>query len=146
MSNNLSRLFARFSRYGVLRREEVKNDLAALHSLVRAGLVQRAMKSGRVFYELTEQSLPLLEQQRRILLEELRLRSLLDPRLVPLTDDVRFLDEQSPEADVFRLLGDWQLKRSVVASQLELAKLRFFRERVPERTRRVANPKCRTRR
>jgi len=138
MNDCISRLFARFSRYGVLRREEVKNDLAALQKLVRAGFVQKAMKSGRVFYELTEKSLPLLEQQRRVLMEELRLRSLLDPRLVLLTEDIRFLDEQSAEADTFRLLGDWQLTRPVVAAELELAKLRFYRERVPRRTRRAA--------
>lgn len=134
----LLRLLTRFSRHGVLGREEVKNDLAAVRKLIRSGSARKVYRSGRVFYELTEKSLPLLDQRRRIILEEWRLRSLLDPRLVAPDEDVRFLDEQSPEANEFLFLGDWQLKRSVVSAQIELAKLRYYRERVPPRTRKAA--------
>jgi hypothetical protein len=42
--------------------------------------------------------------------------------------DVRFLDEKNPAANKFLFLGDWQLKRPVVPSQLSLSKYRFYHE------------------
>ncbi len=105
------------------------------------GFVQKAYKSGRLFYELTDKALPLLERQRIKLLEDARMQSLIDERSTffrALLEDVRFLDEKSPEAEDYIFLGDWQLTRPVVLSQLELAKLRFYRNRVPRRTRKAA--------
>ena len=141
MNDLQSRLLAKFSRFGVLHREAVKNDLTVLRKLVRAGFVKKVYKSGRVFYELTEKALPLLEAQRKKILEELNMRSLLDsknPLYAALARDVRFLNEKRPEAKAFLFLGDWQLNRPVVLSQLELAKLRFYQDRVPERNRKAA--------
>ena len=141
MSYLESRLLTKFARLGVLHREAVKNDLSALRRLVRAGFVQKVYKSGRVFYELTERALPLLESQRKKLLEEVAMRAHLDSRnkvYDALSKDVRFLDEKRPEAKAFLFLGDWQLHRPVVPSQLELAKLRFYQDHVPIRVRRAA--------
>ncbi|MFA4972244.1 MAG: hypothetical protein WC683_06495 [bacterium] len=134
-------IIRRFARHGVLHREAVKNDLAALNQLIHQGFVRKAYKSGRLFYELTEKALPLLERQRIKLLEDARMHSLIDGQSAffrALLEDVRFLDEASPEAEDFIFLGDWQLNRPVVSSQLELAKLRFYRDRVPRRTRKAA--------
>ncbi|MFH1830927.1 MAG: hypothetical protein ABH871_09165 [Pseudomonadota bacterium] len=136
MKAKKQKILARFMRFGVLHREEVKNDLAVLKKLLRAGLVKKSRKQGRVFYELTEIALPIIEQYRRIILEELRLRALLDRGFALAAEDVRFLDEHAPEADDFMLLGDWQLAQPVVPAQLELAKLRFYSERVTPRSRR----------
>lgn len=125
----------------MLHREAVKNDLVAIEHLLRMGFVQKTYKSGRLFYELTDKALPLLEHQRIKLLEDARMHSLIDGRSAffrALLGDVRFLDEKSPEADEFMFLGDWQLTRPVVPSQLELAKLRFYRDLVPKRIRKVA--------
>lgn len=140
MNSNKLRLFARFSQRGVLHREEVKNDPDALVRLSRAGFVQKVFRSGRVFYELTPASLLLLEQHRKKMLEEVKLRAMLEknnPHLSSLLSDVRFLDEKNPVAREFLFLGDWQLTRPVVLSQLELAKLRFY-QKVPERRRKKA--------
>jgi hypothetical protein len=131
----------RFSRHGVLHREAVKNDRVALGRLVRKGFVRKAYRSGRLFYELTEKALPLLEGQRMKLLEDARMHALIEGQSAffrALLEDVRFLDEASPEAEAFVFLGDWQLNRPVVPAQLELARLRFYRDRVPRRTRKAA--------
>ena len=134
-------IIRRFARHGVLHREAVKNDRAALNRLMRMGFVRKAYESGRLFYELTDKALPLLERQRIKLLEDARMHSLIEGRSTffrALLEDVRFLDEKSPEAEDFMFLGDWQLNRPVVSSQLELARLRFYRDRVPKRTRKAA--------
>ena len=141
MKESFLRLVARFARYGVLHREAVKNDLTTLNKLVRNELVQKTYKSGRVFYELTEKALPLLEHQRKKLLEEVQMKALLETRgtfYSSLLNDVRFLDEKKPEAKEFLFLGDWQLVRPVVTPQLELAKLRFYKDLVPERKKKAA--------
>lgn len=138
MKYNMSGLFARFCRYGVLHRDDVKNDLPALKRLIREGLVNKVYRQGRVFYELTEKALPMVEIFRKIVLEEAHLRSLLDPRspfYSALIEDLRFLDEHSPEAESFIFLGDWQIKSPVVPAQLELAKLRFYSHKVTKRRR-----------
>lgn len=133
----ISKLFARFCRHGVLHRDEVKNDLPALKRLIRGGLVSKVYKQGRVFYELTEKALPMIETFRKIILEEAHLRSLLtkSPLYSALIEDLRFFDESRPEADAFMFLGDWQIKNPVVPAQLELAKLRFYLNNVTTRRR-----------
>lgn len=139
MRHNIYRLLEHFSRRCVLHRDEVKNDLPALRKLVRKGLVQKVIRNGRVFYELTEKALPLLDHFRKMLLERLALRSFLEQRSSAfplLREDIRYLDEKSPEAEEFLFLGDWQLTRPVVSAQLQLAKLRFYQERVAPRRRR----------
>lgn len=141
MNETLLKLVAKFTRYAVLHREEVKNDLPTINKLVRNGFVQKTYKSGRVFYELTEKALPLLEHHRKKLLEEAKMKVLLESRNTfypSLLGDVRFLDEKKAEAKEFLFLGDWQLLRPVVFPQLELAKLRFYEGEVAPRRKKAA--------
>lgn len=141
MNKSFLRLMARFAHHGVLHREEVKNNLPTVNKLMRNGFVQKTYKSGRVFYELTEKALPLLEHHRKKLLEEVKMRALLESRNTfypSLLDDVRFLDEKKAEAKEFLFLGDWQLNRPVVLPQLELAKLRFYEDEVAPRRKKAA--------
>lgn len=138
MKNDKSRVLAKLARFGVLHREALKNERVAVEQLMRRGILTKTYRQGKVFYELTEQALPLLEHVRRQLLEEVKMRAELDPKvhLYPaLVENVRFVDETTPEAEEFLLLGDWHLTRPLVPSQLELAKLRFYQDRVPPRTR-----------
>ena len=141
MNVSYKNIMRRFACHGVLHREAVKNDCAALGQLIRRGFARKAYRSGRLFYELTEKALPLLECQRIKLLEDARVHSFIEERSAffrALLGDVRFLDEASPEAQEFIFLGDWQLTRPVVLSQLLLSQLRFYRDRIPMRTRKAA--------
>lgn len=126
-------LFSKFAPFGVVDRAQVKNDLSVVRSLIKEGLVRKAYKRGKVFYELTEKSLPLLEDYRKKLLAEARLNYRLFPRrrqfYGPLLEDVRFLDDSVSDAKDFRFLGDWRLQESPLPTQLELSKWRFYRER-----------------
>jgi hypothetical protein len=135
-----AKLLGRLSRFGVVHREAVKNDLSTLTRFICKGWVKKVYRQGRVFYELTDRALPLLEQERQCLYEEAKLCALLETEhsvYTPLVSDVRFLDDKKPEASRFLFLGDWQLVRPVVRPQLELAKLRFYNTQVPERRKRV---------
>lgn len=126
----MSNLLEKLSRYGVLQRGAVKNDLPSLRRFLRQKLVRKVPKRGRVFYEVTEKALPLLEVYRRLLLHKAELGHLLTPHAKlyrALLNDLRFLDENHPLARQFQLLGDWQLKRPVVAGQIVLARERFYR-------------------
>ncbi len=141
MNASYNNIMRRFACYGVLHREAVKNDRTALGQLIRRGFAQKAYRSGRLFYELTEKALPLLECQRIKLLEDAQMHLLIEDGSAffrALFDDVRFLDETSPEAQDFIFLGDWQLRRPVVPSQLLLSQLRFYRDCIPRRTRKAA--------
>lgn len=141
MNTSYTNILKRFARFGVMHREAVKNDPAALKHLLNQGFARKAYRSGRVFYELTEKALPLLECQRKKLLEDARMQALIDERSAvhcALLDDVRFLDEKDPEAQKFIFLGDWQLKKPVVPAQLLLAQLRFYCDHIPRRTRKAA--------
>ena len=141
INESFENILKRFARFGVVHREAVKNDQAALQHLIIQGFAQKTFRSGRVFYELTEKALPLLECQRRKLLEDARMHALIDERSAvhrALLGDVRFLNEKNPEAQKFILLGDWQLKKPVVYSQLLLSQLRFYSDHIPRRTRKSA--------
>ena len=141
MNTSFENILKRFARFGVVHREAVKNDQAALKHLISQGFARKAYRSGRVFYELTEKALPLLECQRRKLLEDARMHAIIDERSAihrALLDDVRFLNEKNPEARRFLFLGDWQLKKPVVYSQLQLSQLRFYSGHMPRRTRKAA--------
>lgn len=141
MKASFENMFKRFSRFGVVHREAVKNDRAALKHLMSRGFARKVSRSGRVFYELTEKALPLLECQRRKLLEDARMHAMINKRSAvyrALLDDVRFLDETNPEAQKFIFLGDWQLKKPVVHAQLLLSQLRFYNDHIPRRTRKAA--------
>ena len=141
MNTSFENILKRFARFGVVHREAVKNDHAALKHLINQGFARKAYRSGRVFYELTEKALPLLECQRRKLLEDARMHAIIDERSAvhrALLDDVRFLNEKNPEARRFLFLGDWQLKEPVVYSQLQLSQLRFYSGHMPRRTRKAA--------
>ncbi|MBI2335872.1 MAG: hypothetical protein HYU97_03825 [Deltaproteobacteria bacterium] len=94
-------------------------------------IVRKVYRRGRVFYELTEKSIPLLEVLRRQLLEEIKLRQLLYPQsrvYRALLEDLRFLDEKNPRAQEFLFLGDWQLRQPVVPSRLKLSQERFYQK------------------
>jgi hypothetical protein len=141
MISHYSAFMGRFARHGVLHRERVKNNPEMLKLFVKCGFVQKIYRSGRVFYELTEAAVPLLEQYRKKLLEEVKLCLAISPSsrvFEALLNDVRFLDERNLDADPFLFLGDWQLTRLVTPSRLELAKLRFYKEHVEDRVRKIA--------
>lgn len=122
-------LLEKFFRFSVLPRTAVRNYPSALRDLLHKKLVRRVSKKGRVFYELTEKSLPLLEDYRHILLYRTKLHAQLTPHArfyQALLGDLRFLNDRHPLAKDYQFLGDWQLVRAVVPSQLELAKLRYY--------------------
>jgi len=52
-----------------------------------------------------------------------------------LLNELRFLEERNQQMQDFLFLGDWQLQHPVVPSQLELAKLRFYKDKVSKRCR-----------
>lgn len=119
------------SHFGVLPRSAVRNDLGDLRYLLKNGVVRKVVRKGRVFYELTEKALPLLDDYRQVLLHKAALLNRLTPHAKlyrALLEDLRFLDEKNPKAEEFRLLGDWHLMRPVVSSQLKLSQMRFYRE------------------
>lgn len=127
----LLHLFNKMSHFGALPRSAVKNDRAGLRYLLKNGVARKVVRKGRVFYELTEKALPLLDDYRQVLLHKAALLNRLTPHAKlyrALFEDLRFLDEKNPKAEEFRLLGDWHLMRPVVSSQLKLAQMRFYRE------------------
>lgn len=122
-------IFERLSQNGVLHRDDIKNDMPVINRLLYHGLVRKITRNKKVFYELTPKSLPILEVRRRALLEDIKiLAALHKPPSVfhALLDDVRFLDDEHAVAEQFKFLGDWQIQRPVVPSQLELAKIRYY--------------------
>lgn len=124
-------LFYKMSHLGALPRSAVRNDQANLRYLLKNGLARQVVLKGRVFYELTEKALPLLEEYRQVLLHKASLLNRLTPHAKiyrALVNDLRFLDEKNPRAEEFRLLGDWHLTRPVVPSQLKLAQMRYYRQ------------------
>lgn len=127
--DNTINIIKKIVQDGVLHRDEVKNDMEVIAKLKQRGLLRRIHRGKKVFYELTEKALPILELRRRAILEEARLLAQLHkpPSIYhALLDDVRFLDENHPDANYFKFLGDWQLNRPTVPAQLELAKLRYY--------------------
>lgn len=125
------RLLSKFLAHGTLHREQIKNELSVVRKLCRRGILQKSHRRGRVFYELTPQSVPLLEHSRKILLEQAQLEACLSRSTFfdALLGDLRFLNEKDPNAKQFMFLGDWQLTKPVVPSQLELSKLRFYQSK-----------------
>lgn len=124
-------LFKKMSGFGVLPRDSTKNAVANLHYLLKNGFARRVSKKGRVYYELTRKALPLLEEYRQVLLHTAFLQNQLTPHAKfyrALLGDLRFLNENNPRAEEFRLLGDWHLTRPVVSSQLRLSQMRYYRE------------------
>ncbi len=125
-------LLGKLSRFGVLPRSDVRNDLAALRGLMRQKLVRKVCQKGRVFYEVTENALPLLECYRKLLFHKAELLKQMTPNAKfyrALLENLRFLDERHPLAAAFQFLGDWELKRPVVPGQLKLSQNRFYHER-----------------
>lgn len=124
-------LFSKLARYGVMSRDEVKNDVEAVKSLVRFGHLKKVYRRGRVFYQLTEKSLSLLDDYRQLLVQQARFFYKLHPRSLfyrSLLDDLRFLNEKKKAAQQFLFLGDWQLTRPSSRYQLALSQLRYFEE------------------
>jgi hypothetical protein len=129
--NEILNIIKRFSRDGALHREAVKNNVETIKKLLIHGFIKKVYLYKKVFYELTEKSLPLLELQRKVLLEEIKIAATLykSPSIFhALLEDVRFLDENHEIAQQCKFLGDWQIKRPVVPSQLTLAKLRYYQK------------------
>jgi hypothetical protein len=127
MSYSYQYLFKQAASSGLLHRSQVRNYTSELESLLKRGLVKKMHVKGKVFYALTEQSLPLLDEYRHMLLHSAKLNSQLYPRSAfykALLNDPRFLDESHPEAQEFLFLGDWQLHRRPTLTQLELQKQR----------------------
>ncbi len=125
------RIFDVLARNGVAHRDQVKNYQEAIERLVYHGFARKVCRNKKVFYELTCKALPMIESRRRRILEELSTLAMLHkPPSVfhALLDDARFLDESHEAAEKFKLLGDWQIQRNIVPSQLELAKLRFYQK------------------
>lgn len=125
------RLLSKFFHYGVLHREQVKNELPLVNKLCRFGVLAKTYHRGKVFYELTPHSIPLLEHSRKILLEQAQVEaaSSRSSFFDALLGDLRFLNEKDPRAKQYMLLGDWQLTKPVVPSQLTLSKLRYYQDR-----------------
>lgn len=125
-------VFAKFVAFGVVSRAEVKNNLPVVRALMKEGVVKKVYKKGKVFYELTEDAVPLLDVYRKMLLEQARLYYQLHPRRRPfynaLLEDVRFLDTSKADAQNFQFLGDWRLLEPPLLSQLQLAQWRFYQE------------------
>lgn len=133
MMSNIINLIARFAREGILHREEVKNDKAAVIKLMRMGLVKKIHRNRKIFYELTEKSVPILDARRKVLFEEAKIMAAmckLPSIFHALVNDSRFLDEKHSAAARFKFLGDWQLLRPVVSAQLELARTRFYKKHI----------------
>lgn len=131
MLNGTLKIIDLLAQNGVVHRDEIKNNIGVIERLVYHGLVRKVCRNKKVFYELTVKALPILESRRKALLEDIRtLASLHKPPSIyhVILDDVRFLDEQHEAAEQFKFLGDWQFQRSVVPSQLELAKLRYYQK------------------
>lgn len=125
------RLLSKFLPNGTLHREQLKNELHLVRRLCKRGVLKKTYHRGKVFYELTPQAVPLLEHSRKILLEQAQLEASLSRSSFfnALLGDLRFLNEKDPHAKHFMFLGDWQLTKPVVPSQLELSKLRYYQSR-----------------
>ncbi len=124
-------LLEKLAKFGVLPRDAVKNDRAALRVFLHKKFAVKVPKKGRVFYELTERALPLLEEYRHILLHKAQLQARLAPNSKfhrALLGELRFLDDQHSQAPEYRLLGDWQIRRPVVAGQLLLSQRRYYQD------------------
>ena len=122
-------LLDKMFQFGVLSRDSVRNNSLELTDLLRKKFVRKVFKKGRVFYELSEKALSLVEEHRHILLHRSKLLLQLQPHAKfyrALLGELRFLDEKHPQAGDYQLLGDWQLTRPAVPSQLELSKLRYY--------------------
>ena len=129
MLNSTLYLVSKLSHYGVLSRLEVKNNASALNYLSRANYVQKVHRKKQVFYELTPQALPLLDEYRQFLLQLAKTYAQLHPRSVfyrSLLEELRFFDDKKKEAKQFLFLGDWQLQTPPSRYQLELAKNRYY--------------------
>jgi len=126
-------IFKKLYSYGVLPRASFKSgrEHQRLKLALRRKLVRKIHVRGKVFYELTEKTLPILELLRRQLLEEVKLKQWLYPQSQvyrALLGDLRFLDEKNPRAREFLFLGDWQLRQPVVPSRLKLSQERFYQK------------------
>jgi hypothetical protein len=122
------RTFKKFIAHGTAHREQVKNEKHSVMRMCKLGMIRKAYHRGRVFYELTPKSAPLLEHCRKMLLECAYLEAAISRSLFynALLHDLRGLDTSHPLAERFMFLGDWQITRPVVPSQLELSILRHY--------------------
>lgn len=124
-------LLEKLFKFGVIPRAAARNYPSELKDLLHKKWVQKARKKGRVFYELTEKAVPLAEEYRLMLFHKTRIKAQVTPHSKfyrSLLGELRFLDDQHPLVLDYQLLGDWQLTRPLVPSQLALAKLRYYQQ------------------
>lgn len=130
MTNESLKLLSRLGAWGVLHRDQTKNEVKALRRFLKKGYVSKVYRKKKVFYQLTETALPLLEWYRQQLVFRVRIEQALKGRASPfyaaLLGDLRFLDESRREAEPYRFLGDWQLLRPVNKYGLALSQERFY--------------------
>lgn len=134
MTNDSLNLFSRFGAWGVLHRDQTKNERKALGRFLRKGYVTKVYRKKKVFYQLTEKALPLLEWYRQQLVCRARLEQAFKGRTSrlysALLGDLRFMDESTKEAAFYRFLGDWQLLRPVNKYGLSLSQERFYEDQL----------------
>lgn len=133
MEYKLINLVEKFATFGVLHRNQIKNDLVTLRRLIKRGYVEKVYKKRQVFYQLTKLALPLLDYVRQTQLSRAQLMASLHPRSLfyrALIEDIRFLDESRPMAQDWMFLGDWRLTKPPNRYQLTLAQLRYYDQNI----------------
>ncbi|MCB1215126.1 MAG: hypothetical protein KDK66_06585 [Deltaproteobacteria bacterium] len=131
MEQSFQKVLSKLSNQGVVHRDQVKNDTKAVKRLLYLGYLKEVHRRGRVYLELTEKALPLLDSQRTLLLERAKLFCRLSPQskfYQALLGDLRFLDSKHPKASKYLFLGNWDLKRPVRHNQLKLSQYRYYEQ------------------
>lgn len=135
MVNESLNLLNRLAIWGVLHRDQTKNERKALQRFLKKGYVSKVYRKKKVFYQLTEKALPLLEWHRQQLVCRARLEQAFKGRTSrlysALLGDLRFMDESRKEAESYRFLGDWQLLRPINKYGLTLSQERFYESQLP---------------
>ena len=123
--------FEKLVKNGVANPTDLRNFFAELLSLQRQGLVVKKRKGAKVYYELSDSALPLLNTYREMLLNEAKVEAYLRPKnqqLKALLEDLRFLNPRTETAEKYKFLGDWQLKYPVLPNHLKLAHLKYYEQ------------------
>jgi len=123
------KLLEKLVKNGVATPTDLKNVRSELRKLVRRGWVDKKIRSGKVYYELTGRSVPFLNNYRRMLLHEVQMEAQMVPQnqqIKALLGDLRFLDPHSKTAKKYKFLGDWQLRHPVLPNHLKLAHLQYY--------------------
>ena len=128
----MNRAFKILAKEGVSTPIELRNAFGDLKFLLRKGWVAKKRRGAKVYYELTEKSLPLLNLYRLLLLNQAKLETYWhskNQQLRGLLGDLRFLNPASETAEKYQLLGDWQLRYEVLSNHLKLAHLQYYEKK-----------------